>query len=311
MSETPRSGDRRSVRPAVRRRLAELAERLERERPRSTLIETGFRLIARDREIAGAVLGGGLAYRLFFLTLALIVTLAGGIGFLDANGVGARSEELGLGESVVASVETAAEEAESGRWWLLIVGTVLALWFAFSLFRALRLVQAAAWGAPPPRLRRAPIAALNVLGCVVGMVAFTLLLSWMREEGALLGLIVAWIGGIAFFGAVWVLVSERLPSSDVPLRAHLPGAILFGVVLWGIQVFASVFLADKLASQAALYGVLGLAAAALFFLYLIGRGIVWAAVLNATVWDVRHRPTDADGPVVRSPDSAGRAGDAG
>lgn len=295
MPVEPHSEDRGSKRSRARRRLAELSERLERERPRNPLIETGFRLLARDREMAGAVLGGGLAYRLFFLALALVVTFAGGFGFLDSDSVRSRSEDLGLGESVVTSVETAAEEAESARWWLLIVGAVLALWFAFSLFRALRLVQAAAWRQPPPPLRRAPIAALSVLGCVVGMVVFTLLLSWLREEGSLLGLIVAWVGGIAFFGAVWVLVSERLPSRDVPLRAHLPGAVLFGVVLWGIQVFSSIYLADKLASQAALYGVLGLAAAALFFLYLIGRGIVWAAVLNATVWDVRNGTSDPGG----------------
>ena len=46
----------------------------------------------------------------------------------------------------------------------------------------------------------------------------------------------------------------------------------------------------KLASPSALYGALGLAASLLFYLFLIGRGVVWAAELNAVVWEVRNKP---------------------
>ncbi len=33
--------------------------------------------------------------------------------------------------------------------------------------------------------------------------------------------------------------------------------------------------------------MLGLATTALFYLFLVGRGVVWAAEANAVVWDVR------------------------
>jgi hypothetical protein len=43
----------------------------------------------------------------------------------------------------------------------------------------------------------------------------------------------------------------------------------------------------KLANASELYGALGLATTALFYLFLIGRGVIWAAELNAVNWEVR------------------------
>jgi uncharacterized BrkB/YihY/UPF0761 family membrane protein len=91
------------------------------------------------------------------------------------------------------------------------------------------------------------------------------------------------------FGAIWVWVSRYLPSRDVPWTAFLPGAILLGLGLEALHVFTAYYLETKLANASELYGVLGLATTALFYLFLIGRGVVWAAELNAVVWEVRSR----------------------
>jgi hypothetical protein len=50
----------------ARARGAALLARMESERPAHASIEVVFRWLARDKEIAGGVLGGGLAYRFFF-----------------------------------------------------------------------------------------------------------------------------------------------------------------------------------------------------------------------------------------------------
>jgi uncharacterized BrkB/YihY/UPF0761 family membrane protein len=82
-------------------------------------------------------------------------------------------------------------------------------------------------------------------------------------------------------------------SIDVGFRwlirwtAFLPGAVVFAVGLEALHLMTVYYLADKLASQSALYGALGLAASLLFFLFLFGRGVVWSAELNAVVWDLR------------------------
>jgi membrane protein len=88
------------------------------------------------------------------------------------------------------------------------------------------------------------------------------------------------------FGVLWLWISTKLPSKDVPWTAFLPGAILFGVGLQALHVFTVYFLEAKLANASELYGALGLATTALFYLFLVGRGVVWAAELNSVIWDV-------------------------
>lgn len=101
--------------------------------------------------------------------------------------------------------------------------------------------------------------------------------------------LLATLGAGVLFGFAWFVVSVRLPAADgVPPSAFVPGAVVFGVGLEALHVLTVYFLANKLASASDLYGVLGLATTTLFYLYLVGRGIIWAAELNAVVWTVRR-----------------------
>ena len=98
------------------------------------------------------------------------------------------------------------------------------------------------------------------------------------------------------------------------MTAFLPGAVIFRFRLEAPHIFTVYFLANKLASSSDLYGALGLAGTALFFLFLIGRGVVWAAELNAVVWGVRcerrpsNQPTNSDGGVEAERGDYGVAG---
>ena len=59
-----------------------------------------------------------------------------------------------------------------------------------------------------------------------------------------------------------------------------------------LHIFTVYYLGEKLARSSELYGTLGLAATVLFYLFLLGRGVVWAAELNAVVWGVRRLRRD-------------------
>jgi uncharacterized BrkB/YihY/UPF0761 family membrane protein len=274
---------------AWRARGLAMRDSLESKRPERASIEIAFRWLVRDKEIAGGVLGGGLAYRFFFWVLALTVLTAGGLGFASSSGadVASDAEEAGVTRSLASTTATAAQQSENGRWWLVISGAVLVLWFSFGLLRALRLVHAAAWRVPAPPLRNLPKAMAFVIAAPLAVFAASAFSGWVRaNEADPVGVLVTLGLGVCF-GAVWLWVSMWLPSQDVPWRAYLPGAILFGVGVEALYVFTAYYLQIKLANASELYGVLGLATTALFYLFLIGRGVIWAAELNAVTWEVR------------------------
>ena len=166
----------------------------------------------------------------------------------------------GLTTAVASSVRTAAQQSESGRWWLLAIGLYLTLWFTWSLLRALRLVHAAAWRITPPPLRNAP----RALGCIVAaplVIAFaSAVAGWMRAQTqSVLGLLAILVVG-AMFGRRLAVASRRLPAAPgAPWTAFIPGAVVLGIGFEALHVFTVYFLADKLASSSALYGALGLA----------------------------------------------------
>jgi uncharacterized BrkB/YihY/UPF0761 family membrane protein len=110
-----------------------------------------------------------------------------------------------------------------------------------------------------------------------------------RPVGALVTITVALI-----FGAAWLWVSQRLPAAEnLPWTAFLPGAVLLALGLEALQLFTVYYLETKLSNASELYGVLGLATTALFYFFLVGRGVVWAAELNAIVWEVRAPRSEA------------------
>lgn len=310
MTETPQPPERDVPPPetaTTRERLLANAERarrwteerqgqLESMRPRHSSVEIGFRMIERDIRIAGGVLGGGLAYRLFFYALALAVLVAGGLGFGASSGenVESAAEDVGLTDAVSASVADAAARAESGRWWLLLTGIVLVLWSSRGLFRALRLVHAVAWHTNIPR-SNVVRGAGAVIAVTAAAFAFLALIGRARAEFGLLTGFIATVAITAAFVGLWVWVSASLPSGDVPWTAFIPGAILLTIGFQLLNIGTALFLADRLASSSALYGALGVAATALFYLYLVGRLVVWAAELNAVTWWFSH-PEDAFAP---------------
>jgi uncharacterized BrkB/YihY/UPF0761 family membrane protein len=293
---------------AVRARGRALQGALEQRRPRYAAVEIAFRWLRRDKEIAGGVLGGGLAYRFFFWGLALTYLLAGGLGFGAAAGedVEAAAESIGLTAALAATIAEAAEQSESARWWLVLSGAVLVLWFSFGLLTGLRLVHAAAWRVPPSPLRDLPRAMAFVVAAPLALIAATALAGWARANSAGSVGVLSSLALGACFGAVWLWASMRLPSREARWTAFLPGAIVVGLGIEGLYVFTVYYLEKKLANASELYGALGLATTTLFYFFLVGRIVVWGAELNAVASDVRHErredaaaaethPADPDG----------------
>jgi uncharacterized BrkB/YihY/UPF0761 family membrane protein len=284
---------------SVQSRGRDVFARLEQAQPDHASIDVGFRWLVRDKEIAGGVLGGGLAYRFFFWVLALSLLSAGGLGFAahsesDAD-IEATAADVGLGDSVQSTVATAAAQSESGRWWLIVLGVFFTLWFSFGLLRALRLVHSAAWRVPPQPLRNAPRVIAFVALSPLVFAAFVGGAGWVRSHAGFFPGLLATLSLCVAFGLVWLWVSMHLPAPDVPWTAFVPGAVVFAVGLEALHLFTAYYLAESLASRSELYGALGLAGTLLFYLFLVGRGVVWSAELNAVVWELRSGARDRGG----------------
>jgi len=85
------------------------------------------------------------------------------------------------------------------------------------------------------------------------------------------------------------VVSLQLPHRDARWPAFVPGALLLGAGLLFVNVF-NVYVTTRLVEDRAdTYGALGIAAALLFSLVLVGRLMVVSAELNASLAAHRAR----------------------
>lgn len=250
-------------------------------------VDIGFRFAEGDKRVAAGVLAGGIAYRLFFWLIALAFLLGGVFGFLDRSSVESAAAHSGLGVALADAVGDAARDSATARWWLLVIGGWLLLWSGYTGTKALVLVHATVWGVTPPRLGNPLVASLVFTGGALGYMAAMAAARWLRAEIDVLGLIVT-LALVALPFAGWMLASRALPNRAETLLDLVPGALLVAVGVQALYLFTALFLGPKLSSATALYGAVGIATTILFWLFIVGRLVIAAAILNAATYDRAH-----------------------
>ena len=281
----------------VRARLAAAAEqgtaRAEAARSRWPAVDALFAIRERDQRVVGKVLAGAVAFRLFVYLLPLmlaVVTVLGIVVGLDDDSAGEIGDHLGLSRYVVDSIATTSEESHRSLWILV----PLTLWAIYSggvgTARVLHAAHALAWDRPIERLAHSGLAALVTFGIALAMAVSVGGLQAARDEseGLGLGFVAAEVARLVGVAVVIGLVLPHHP--DAGWLDMLPGALLIGVGFWALHVVSAYFLAYRIASASELYGSLGVAAALLAWLFVLGRLFVGSAVLNATLWQRHHPP---------------------
>lgn len=253
-------------------------------------MDVGFRLAARDKRVAAGVLAGGVAYRLFFSFLSFSLLANGGFGFADGHRAEQILLDLGVPAVAAKAMTDASWQPEHARWWVVIVGGWLVLWTGYLGAKALVLVHAAVWDVPPTRIRRRLWASVGFTGSVVTFAASMAMVQWVRSESHAYGL-VATIVATAVPFAFWLMVSGRLPHRGSGWRDLLPGAVVVAIGVHAMYLFTTWFLGPKLANATNTYGLLGVVATMLFWLYIFGRLVIGGATLNASLHDHRSSNT--------------------
>ena len=137
-------------------------------------------------------------------------------------------------------------------------------------------------------------ASLAFTGSVLATLASMAGVRWLRTQSTSVG-VIATLALIVVPFALWFLISRWLPHKGSGWRELLPGACLVAVGFQALYLFTTWFLVPKLDSATQLYGVIGVVSTFLFWLYIIGRLMIGAATLNASLDEHRAaRTTDQE-----------------
>ena len=256
-------------------------------RRRFGALDATLQAIERDAEIGGRLLAGALAYRLFVFVLPLAFFLVSSLGLVArafGKEPGAIVTALGLSGFVSEQVAAAAD----GDWslWIALTSFLVVVFVTRSLLRAVVIVHALAWQrtAAQAKVTRRSLGVFAV--AIAGQVALVLCTAAVREHASA-GVLVL-LAAVCAFAGLWLWVSLELPHSTARWVDLVPGAVLYGLGILAVQVFNFYILDSLLQSKSSAYGALGAAAAILLGLFLTGRAIVVAAVLNATLFARRR-----------------------
>jgi uncharacterized BrkB/YihY/UPF0761 family membrane protein len=274
---------------------------VEAKRPHVKSVDATFAVFERDRERAGWLLAGALAHRLFLWLLPFTLVVVAGLGFLasaDRESPSDLADSVGVVGLAADSIARAAADAERARFIALFVG-IPALYIAtVGAIKAFRTVSALAWSVPAGPIGRTPLAVLGFLGLLVAAFAITLVAAAVREVSPGAGVFAT---GLILIGYVWIAYAGLwvLPRRTVPWTALLPGALLIGLGLEAIHLITVYFVSYRVSSSSDTYGALGVAAALLLSLYLVGRLFVAGVILNATLWERSELTAEGDQSPIR------------
>jgi membrane protein len=235
------------------------------------------------------VLAGGMAYRLFLWLLPFGLIVGGVLGLGDAKSVEDAAGSGGLPGAVVSMIGDIAREADANSWWLLLTGLPLLLWEGYAGARAVQLIHALVWDETPQKLKpvKSSLAFTGAMCLVVAVVAMT---WWLRDQSQLgqIGMLAVTVVPLA---GLWLLLSLWLPHGSASWPELLPGALLVAIGLQVTHGLVVHFFAPKLESATSLYGALGVVTTLLFFMWLVGRIVVTAPILNSALHDEREART--------------------
>jgi len=247
------------------------------------LIDVALRIYRRDRESAGTVVGSAVAFRLFLFFVPLLLFLVGLVGIIatwvDAGDV---EEQTGITGSLADQIDAALSQPGSSRW----VATILGLFGMASAGRSLSKVMVSAsclaW-----RLPVQAKASVRIVGGIVGLIAgiglVAVIVNRIRVDLGLAATGLSFLAAVIVYGLAWVALSMILPRATNDPGALLPGAVLVGLTIAGMQAVSQLYLPNRIGQASELYGAIGTTIVTLGWFFILGRAMVLAMTLNAVV----------------------------
>ncbi len=253
-------------------------------------MQVGWDAWLADRNRGGALLAGGLAYRVFLweLPAALLVvgvfSLASSFSSQDPASLARQS---GLGAAMVGMVAQAVSLSDASRWIITLLGLWGVLWAGKGAGKALELVSEIAWQRRAAKRLTVARSTLGFNAIAFGL-AFAIAMYPPFLDRPFVAHVVWWVLVTLAFTAAIVGIMTLLPHGGRSWVWVVPGAVFFAITSRIVSIGASIYLSGRIARVNDVYGGLGVAIVALLWLYLGARFFVWGQFLSATFAGVRH-----------------------
>lgn len=242
----------------------------------------------RFGEINGGFVAAAVTLSVFLALFPLILVGIAAFGFaVDAEDFTRTViDELGLTGTAAETMEDVIDAAKASSRANSVVGLLGLAWTSLGVANAIEYAYNAAWQVKGRGIRDKAVALLWMasaglifLGSLGLGAALNVLPGWAAPLGVL--------AGVAVNTALFWWSAKLLTNRDVGWRPLLPGAVAAGIALEVLKVVGAVFIPRAVASSSALYGSIGTTFALIAWLFLLGRVLVYASVLNVVLHERR------------------------
>ena len=130
-------------------------------------------------------------------------------------------------------------------------------------------------------------ASVRIVGGIVGLVAgiglVAVIVNRVRADLGLAATGLSFLAAVVVYGMAWLALSMILPRATRDPGALLPGAVLVGLTIAGMQAVSQLYLPSRIGHASELYGAIGSTIVTLGWFFILGRALVLAMVLDAVI----------------------------
>jgi uncharacterized BrkB/YihY/UPF0761 family membrane protein len=277
---------------------------IEEKRETSATVSLAFDAFGHDTEAGGPVLAAALGFRVFLFIVPYVGFFLIVLGFIG-DAFDRSPEEMFQTRGIAALTAKGISTGHDLSTWTRITAFVLVTYALFlsarSFVKVLRIVHMLVWRTRPTRLLHTTRATLVFIATVTVSLGISGVIDVLTNRVVVGGVVALVLYILVPFG-LWWGVSWWLPHGECDILGLVPGAVVFAVGVEILHVFTVVWFPHSLESKSEIYGAIGIALALLFWAYLLGRLMTFAAALNVALW--RRRESDPSEPpdfLVRTP----------
>ena len=234
--------------------------------------------------IGGPTLAGGVTLYGFLALFALLVLGVAVLGFVSADNSHLAADitrELGLTGDAAKIVTDSVGAAQRSRSLTTVVGVVGIIWLGSSFALVVANAFDAAWHVPGRGWRDRVRGLGWLLGAgVLGVTALGATSLWRLLPGLFAPLVL--VTSLAGNAALWMWTSWLLPNRPlIDWRVILVPAVLAALALEVLKVVGAYVVPRYVERSSELYGTIGVVFAILLWLLVLGRVVVYVAVIEA------------------------------